>query len=99
MAKKKRKHDLGTRLRVLHEELHKGVGGPGRVGALKMLADAVGGVSKSTVHRWVNESELSEEVTKTIERGIAKLVDRALRKIQQAGEEVEARRAAIEEVA
>ncbi len=99
MAKKKRKYDLGTRLRVLHTELHKGVGGPGRVGELKMLADAVGGVSKSTAHRWVHASELPAEITETIERGIAKLVDRALAKIKQDGDEIASRRAAIKEVA
>ena len=93
---RKHKTDLRTRLAVLHQELS---GRDDGQGMLPMVAAVVGGVSKSTVHRWINAQTLAPETLDRIERGIRILVDRALAEIDHDTTECAERRAAILEVA
>lgn len=79
MGKKREKGSLGTRLRVLHFEL---TGQDTGRGLLSWFAKEAGGVSKSTVHRWLAAEALQAETRELIEYHIDRLAREAVGKLR-----------------
>ena len=70
MARRKKKRPLRERLEILYLELEER---DDARGLLPWFADKAGGVSKSTVHRWLNADELPADTALHIEKVIGKL--------------------------